>query len=74
MPLKPAAYYGNLAALKEKCPPGSSQAKFYTSIAEIVESMLKDADVSPVGVTPMSNAGGPVAGLGRIRVNGDVAP
>lgn len=66
MPLKPAAFYGQLAALKAKCPPGSSQAAFYTSMAEMVAEMLKDADVTPTGTPPMSNAGGPVAGLGKI--------
>jgi len=66
MALKPAAFYGNLAALAAKCPPGSSQAKFYTDIADMVLTMMKDADVTPTGVPPMSNAGGPVAGLGKI--------
>lgn len=66
MALKPAAFYGNLAALAAKCPPGSSQAKFYSDIADMVLTMLKDADVTPTGVPPMSNAGGPVAGLGKI--------
>lgn len=66
MALKPAEFYGNLAALAAKCPPGSSQAKFYSDIADMVLTILKDADVTPTGVPPMSNAGGPVAGLGKI--------
>lgn len=65
--LKPAEFYGNLAALAAKCPPGSSQAKFYTDLAEMVLMILKDADVHPeIGAPPMSTAGGPVAGLGKL--------
>ena len=66
MPLKPAEFYGNVAALASKCPPGSSQAKFYTDIAKMVAQMLADADVTPTGTPPMSNAGGNVVGLGKI--------
>lgn len=66
--LKPAAFYGNLAALAAKCPPGSSQAKFYTDIADMVLTMLKDADVNPLtGVPPMTTAMGPVSGKGKIE-------
>jgi hypothetical protein len=64
--LKPAEFYGNLAAIAAKCPPGSSQAKFYTDVADMVLTILKDADVTPTGVPPMSNSGGPVTGLGKI--------
>ena len=64
--LKPAEFYGNLAALAASCPPGSSQAKFYTDVASMVLTILKDADVTPTGAPPMSNAGGPVAGFGKI--------
>ena len=68
MPLKPADYYGNILALKAKCPPGSSQAAHYTAIAEMVLSMLKDADVSPLGTPPMTTpTGGPVSGFGKIE-------
>jgi hypothetical protein len=65
--LKPAEFYGNLAALAAKCPPGSSQAKFYTDVADMVLTILKDADVSPLGAPPMTTpTGGPVAGLGKL--------
>lgn len=69
MALKPADYYGNVLALKAKCPPGSSQAAYYTAIAEMVLSMLKDADVDPLtGTPPMTTpTGGPVSGLGKIK-------
>lgn len=68
MPLKPAVVYGNLAAIAAKCPPGSSQAKFYTDIADMVLSMLKDADVdATAGVPPMTTGTGPVAGNGKIK-------
>ena len=66
MALKPVEFYGTMAALAAKCPPGSSQAKFYTDIAKMVAQMLADADITPTGVPPMSTAAGPVAGLGKI--------
>lgn len=68
MALKPADLYGNIAALKAKCPPGSSQAKFYTDIAQMVLDILADADVHPeLGVPPMTTGTGPVSGLGKIQ-------
>ena len=68
MALKPAAVYGNMAALAAKCPPGSSQAKFYTDIADMVLKILKDADVHPeLGAPPMTAGPNPVAGLGKIQ-------
>lgn len=68
MALQPAKIYGNLAALKAKCPPGSSQAKFYEDIAQMMLDILADADVHPeLGVPPMSNGGGAVAGLGKLK-------
>lgn len=68
MALKHASIYGNLAALKAKCPPGSSQAKFYEDIAQMVLDILADADVHPeLGTPPMANAGGSVTGLGKIQ-------
>lgn len=68
MALKHASIYGNLAAMKAKCPPGSSQAQFYTDVAQMVIDILADADVSPLGTPPMTTpTGGPVSGLGKIQ-------
>ncbi len=67
MALKPAEIYGAAAALRAKCPPTSSQAQFYTDVAQIILDILADADVSPISPTPMTTpTGGPVAGLGKI--------
>lgn len=68
MALKPAEIYGNMAALAAKCPPGSSQAKFYTDIADMVLAILKDADVRPDAAAGGSMVAGPnpVTGIGKL--------
>lgn len=65
--LKPASFYGNMAALAANCPPGSTQAKFYTDIADMVLSMLKDADVDPLGTPPMAAGPNAVTGYGKLK-------
>lgn len=65
MPLKSKEIYGAALALKNKVPPGSSQAKFYEDVADAVILILKDADVPGTGlVAPVG--GGPVTGLAKI--------
>ena len=65
--LKVAKFYGEIAAARAECPPGSSQAAFYENVAQLVLDILKDADVSPLGTPPMTTSIGPVAGLGKIQ-------
>jgi hypothetical protein len=68
MALKSASFYGAQAALKAKVPPGSSQAAFYTAMAEMMLAMLNDADVHgepPFGA--MVAGPNPVTGLGKIK-------
>jgi len=47
-------------------PTDTRDKAFYTSIVTQIYAALAAADVSPIGTTPMSNSGGPVAGLGKI--------
>lgn len=65
MALKPAEIYGAVAALKAKCPPGSSQAKFYTDVAELILMIVADADITGLGLTAPPG-GGPVTGLSKL--------
>lgn len=65
MPMKPADFYGQIAALKAKVPPTSSQAQYYTDIATMVLLILADADVQALGLVAPTG-GGPVTGLAKL--------
>lgn len=65
MALKPASVYGMLAATKAKCPPGSSQAKYYEDLADMVLTIIRDADINGLGLST-APGGGPVTGLSKL--------
>lgn len=65
MALKPASFYGQLAATQAGVVPTSTQLKYYADIAAMVLLILADADVPALGlVAPPS--GGPCTGSAKI--------
>ena len=61
-----AAWAANMTALGMPEAVAESKAYMTALYTAIFAAIVANAVVSPVGVPPMSNSGGPVAGTGRI--------
>jgi hypothetical protein len=61
-----AAFKSVLLQLAANTDPDKDPSEAMDEFIDALEVYIKSADVSPVSLTPMTNGGGPVTGLGTL--------